>query len=115
VDTELDLLLGTAIDSLLKLNLLLDLYARPEAVEAPAALATRLNRPLPQTARALEQLAQAGLIEKFSLGTGRLVLFGAAEEEHIRQLMEALRLRHSGPAEGRVRLVRRILHSDTGD
>jgi len=94
LQSELDLLLGTAINSLAKLEALLYLYARPGAVQSAADIAAALRRPTEGLAPELDALAEAGLLDRFPLGTGRHVVYGAAEDEHVQALMSLLHERH---------------------
>jgi len=71
VDNELDLLLGTAIDSLLKLDVLLYLQSRPGSVQSSQDIAAQVRRPPYQVSASLDELSQAGLVDRFALGTGR--------------------------------------------
>lgn len=111
MEAELDLLLGTVIDSLMKVRLLLDLYHRPEAIESASVIAQRVGSQEPQVRVALEQLTEAGLVERFALGTGRLVVYGTSEDEHVREIMVHLRQRHTGAEEVRGRMVRQVLRT----
>ena len=109
MDDELDLLLGTVIDDLTKLMLVLDLHRVPGSARSPAEIAVGARVPPEQAATALAHLAAAGLIERFRLGTGRLTMYGPSEDEHIQAILGLLHDRyHSGP-EARAHVVRRVL------
>ena len=95
MDHELDLLLGTLVDSLTKLAILLHVYADPVAVFSPEALAAALGRRLEGVRSALPELAEAGLVKRFSVGTGRLAMYSAREDEHLQMLMAGLRERYA--------------------
>jgi hypothetical protein len=105
VDDELDLLLGTAIDSLVKVDVLLYLHSRPGAVRSAQDIAGHLRRPERHVGSALDELAQAGLADRFPLGTGRHVVYGATEDEHVRGIIALLHQRYRDP-DTRVRVVR---------
>ena len=106
MDNELDILLGSAIDSLVKLDILLYLHARPGAVQKPNDIAERLGRSEDEIARALDGLSQAHLVDRFSLGTGRHVVYGEAEEAHVRHLIGMLHDRYHRDRESRAQVVR---------
>ncbi len=108
MDEELDLLLGTAINNLTKLEILLYLGDRASTVQTSEKLAAELTRPAEATAGALEELAALGLVDRFSLGTGRHVMYGAPEEERVRRILDLLYERYHGNAESRSALIRRI-------
>lgn len=108
MDEQLDLLLGTAINSLTKLELLLYLHRRPGAVQTSERLAAELRRPVDSVARAVDELAPLGLVDRFALGTGRHVMYGAPDEEHPKRLLELLYERYHRDAESRSELIRRI-------
>jgi hypothetical protein len=112
VDSELELLLGSAIDSLLKLELLLYLHARPGIVEQPEAIAKQLRRLEPEVVPALEGLSEAGLIDRFAFGTGRHVVYGPAEDEHVHNLVALIDDCYHGEPGVRADLVRRIVGLD---
>ncbi len=97
MDNELDLLLGTAIDSLLKLDVLLYLHSRPRSVHRAQDIAAYLQRPPHQVTPSLDELSQAGLIERFALGTGRHVVYGPTEDEHVREIVDLLQRRYRDP------------------
>jgi DNA-binding transcriptional ArsR family regulator len=105
VDDELDLLLGTAIDSLVKVDVLLHLHSRPGAVRSAQDIAAHLRRPERQVSSALDALSQAGLADRFPLGTGRHVVYGATEDEHVREIIALLHERYRRP-ETRGQVVR---------
>jgi len=112
MDSELELLLGSAIDSLLKLELLLYLHSRPGPVQQPEAVATQLRRTEPEVTPALEGLAEAGLIDRFAFGTGRHVVYGPAEDEHVQNLIALINERYNGEPAARADLVRRVVGLD---
>jgi DNA-binding MarR family transcriptional regulator len=114
VDNELDLLLGTAIDSLLKLDIVLYLLARPGLVQSAEEIAAKLRRPPHQAGAALDQLAQAGLVDRFALGTGRHVVYGPTEDEHVREIIGLLQARYRDP-ETRALIVRAAIQRDAAD
>jgi DNA-binding MarR family transcriptional regulator len=105
VDNELDLLLGTAIDSLLKLDVLLYLQSRPGSVQSSQDIAAQVRRPPYQVSASLDELSQAGLVDRFALGTGRHVLYGPTEDEHVQEIIDLLHERYRDP-ETRPRIVR---------
>ena len=109
MDHELDLLLGTVMDSLAKLNVLVYLQARPRMAESPEVVAAAVQRPPEMIARALSELAEARLIESFPVGTGRIVLYGASDDAHVRELLDLLRARYDQGGENWAHLVRRAL------
>ena len=111
MQSELDLLLGTAIDSLVKLEALLYLYQRHGAVHTPDEISARLRCPAHEVSRALEELFQAGLIDRFSLGSGKHAVYGPTEDTHVQALLALLHERyHRGP-EARTDIVQKILRS----
>lgn len=112
MENELDLLLRTAIDSLVKLEALLYLHARSGAVHTVEELAGTLRRPLEATAAALAELAEVGLVESFPLGTGRHVMYGPMEDAHVQDILGRLHsLYHKDPV-SRTELVRRVIGHD---
>ena len=112
MENELDLLLRTVIDSLVKLEALLYLHTRSGAVHTAEELAGTLRRPLDATADALAELAEVGLIERFPLGTGRHVIYGPMEDAHVQDILTRLHaLYHKDPV-SRAELVRRVMGQD---
>lgn len=108
VDGELDLLLGRAIDSLVKLDILLYLRARPGRVVSAENLARELRRPVEAVSAALVELAEVGLVERFALGSGKHAVYGAPEDQHTEQVLNRLHERYHQGAESRAELIRRI-------
>jgi len=115
MDNELDILLGSAIDSLVKLDILLYLHARPGAVQKPNDIAQRLRRSEDEVVRALESLAQAHLVDRFSLGTGRHVVYGEAEDAHVRDLIGIIHDRYHRDRESRAQVVRAATRQSAAD
>ena len=115
MDNELDILLGSAIDSLAKLDILLYLHARPGAVQKPNDIAERLRRSQEEVARALDDLAQAHLVDRFPLGTGRHVVYGEAEDAHVRHLIGILHDRYHSGGESRAQVVRAAARPGAAD
>jgi predicted transcriptional regulator len=115
MEHELDLLLASAIDSLAKLEVLLYLRGRPGTVQRPEQIAENLRRDAKLVAASLESLAQAGLVDRFPLGTGRHVLYGQAEDAHVKEIVDLLYERYTRDSESRARLVREITAARHGD
>jgi DNA-binding MarR family transcriptional regulator len=112
MQNEIELLLGTEIDSLVKLELLLYLHERPGTAQPADELGARLRRDDAEVGAALEQLSAAGLIERFALGSGRHVVYGPSEDAHVQELLGLLHDEyHRGP-EARLRLVERAARKD---
>jgi DNA-binding MarR family transcriptional regulator len=115
MDNEVDILLGSAIDSLVKLDILLYLHARPGAVQKPNDIAERLGRSQDEITRALDGLAQTDLVDRFSLGTGRHVVYGEAEDAHVRHLIGILHDRYHSGGESRAQVVRAATRQGAAD
>lgn len=111
MDTELDLLLGTAINSLVKLEIVLFLHSRPGAALSSDQISARLRRSVSEVTSALDELSQSELIDRFALGTGKHVIYGAAEDEHVAALLALLHQRYHGDPDARSRIVRQALRS----
>ncbi len=109
MNTELDLLLGTAINSLVKLETVLFLHARPGSALPPDQISAHLRRPLSQVTSALDELARDQLIERFSLGTGKHVVYGPTEDAHVAALLDLLHQHYQRDPDTRSRIVRRAL------
>ena len=109
METELDLLLGTVIDNLPKLEALLYLHSHPGGAQSADDIAAALHRPAPQVKSALEDLSRAELIERFSFGTGRHAVYGTTEDPHIQALLRLLHDRCQRDPEARSRVVRQVL------
>ena len=94
MESELDLLLGRAINSLPKLEILVHFLREGSDVRSPAEIGVRLRRPTGEVTTALEELAHAGLVDRFTLGTGRHVLYGARNDTYVQQLLQVLYTRY---------------------
>ncbi len=112
MESELDLLLRTAIDSLVKLEVVLYLHQRAGGVQSAAEVSARLRRPEAEVARALEELSEVELIARFPLGSGRHVIYGASEDAHVQALLDVLRAEYEHDAGGRARIIGAILRSN---
>ncbi len=118
MDNELDLLLGTAIDSLAKMNLLVYLQENPGQAQPPEEIAGRVSRPPAMVAQALDELAEVKLVARFPVGTGRIVWYGSSDDERVRRILDLLLARYREGGETRAQLVRRALRvaeSGTGN
>jgi predicted transcriptional regulator len=113
LDEELDLLLGTVINSMTRLNLLLYLTERPGEAQSPKDIAAALRRPEALVAQSLAALAQVGLVDQFVLGSGRFIMYGAAEEAHVKEVLARLISLYAGDA--RSTIVRRVMRLGPGD
>lgn len=109
MDRELDLLLGKAIDSLVKLDLLVCLQAHPGLAQAPDEIAGLVRRPSQVVASALAELAELRLVERFPIGRGRLAMYGSAEDPHVKGILELLHAQYQQGGEARAQLVRKTL------
>ena len=112
VESELDLLLGRAIDSLVKLELLLHFHEGSGLLQTPADISARLRRPLREVVSALEELAQVDLVARFALGSGKHVIYGSSEDPHVQALLDALQERYQGDAASRAKIIADTLRSD---
>jgi DNA-binding transcriptional ArsR family regulator len=81
----------------------------PGSARSPVEIAAKVRKPEESVLRALSELAAAGLVEQFRLGTGRLSMYGPSDDEHIRALLDLLHARYHGDPESRGQVVRRIL------
>jgi DNA-binding transcriptional ArsR family regulator len=109
MDNELDLLLGTAIDSLVKLDILLLFHARPGSVSRPEEVARQVGHPETEVSQTLDQLSEAGLVERFVLGSGRHAVYGPSDEDRVRGIIAAIKERYDRDPSTRAGLVRDIL------
>jgi predicted transcriptional regulator len=109
MQSEIELLLGSAIDSLAKLELLFYMHQRPGAAQSAEEIASRVQRRAVEVAAALKQLSDVGLVERFALGSGRHVVYGAAEDAHVRELLGLLHDQYHGDSETRARIIQRAL------
>lgn len=112
--SELDILLGTAIDSLVKLEVVIYLHNRPGTVHSADQIAAKLRRPREAVRAALEPLSADGLIERFPLGTGRHVLYGPSEDAHVQELLDLLHREYDAGGDSRARLVQQVLGRTDG-
>lgn len=114
MESELDLLLGRAIDSLPKLEILVHFLRNGMTVRTAAEVGAQLRRPTHEVTLALEELSQVGLIDRFALGTGRHVLYGPRDDSHVQQLLQMLHARYEDPA-ARGQLLRDALDRNGRD
>ena len=111
MESELGLLLGRAIDTLPKLEILVHVLRDGMSVRTAAEIGVQLRMPTDQATLALEELSQAGLIDRFALGTGRHVLYGPRDDSHVQELLQLLYARYQDPA-ARGQLVRDALNQE---
>jgi hypothetical protein len=110
MQSEIDLLLGSAVDSLVKLELLLYMHERPGAAQSVEEIASHMQRETGEVGTALKQLSDAGLVERFALGSGRHVVYGAPEDAHVRELLGLLHDQYHSDQGTRSRIVQDTLH-----
>ena len=109
MQSEIDLLLGTEIDSLVKLEILLYLHQRPGTVGSPQQVASQIRRDVAEVAAALEQLSQSELVERFAFGSGRHIVYGPSEDAHVQELLGFLHEQYHAQPEARSRIIQRTL------
>lgn len=109
MESELDLLLGTAVDSLTKLSVLIHLQEHPGLAQSPDRIAAAVDRPPEVVAAALAELAEGKLVERFPVGSGRVVMYGSSDDKHVQGILELLCRRYNQGGETRAQLVRRVL------
>jgi hypothetical protein len=115
VESELDFLLGGAINSLPKLEILVHFQQEGSSVRSPAEIGVRLRRPTGEITTALEELAHAGLVDRFALGTGRHVLYGARNDTYVQQVLQVLYARYQDPDARRQLLQHALGQGGNGD
>ena len=109
MDSELNLLLGRAINSLTKLELIFYLREQHKGVQPSQEIATSTRRDPAEVVRALEELAHVGLIDRFAIGTGKHVMYGQAEDAHVRDIISLLHDRYHQDGESRAQVRQQIL------
>ncbi len=109
MESELNLLLGRAINSLTKLEMLFYLRGRPKGVQPAKDIATSTHRDPAEVVRALEELARVGLIDRFAIGTGKHVMYGPAEDPHVRDIIYLLHDRYHKDGDSRAQIRQEIL------
>ena len=109
MESELNLLLGRAINSLTKLEILFYLRGRPKGVQRAKDIATSTRRDPAEVVRALEELAHIGLVDRFAIGTGKHVMYGPAEDAHVRDIIYLLHERYLKDGHSRAQIRQEIL------
>ena len=109
---ELQQLISTRIDDLVKLELALYFQQNPSFVDRAEGVARRVGRDPRTVEDALRALAEGGLLERFELGSGKYVLYSYTRDPDMRALMDGLSSAyHDDPTE-RVRIVKRLMGLD---
>jgi len=106
---EIERLIGTRIDDLVKLELALYFQQNPSFVDRIEGVARRVGRDQRVVELALRALAECGLLERFELGSGKYVLYSYTRDPDLRVLMDCLSSAyHENPTE-RVEIVKRLM------
>jgi len=106
---EIERLIETRIDDLVKLELALYFQQNPTFVDRLEGIARRLGRDPRAVEEALRALAEGGLLERFELGSGKYVLYSYTRDPEMRALMDRLSAAyHENPRE-RVEIVKRLM------
>jgi hypothetical protein len=106
---EVERLIGTRIDDLVKLELALYFQQHPSFVDRLEGIARRVGRDPRVVQNALTGLADCGLLECFELGSGKYVLYSYTRDASLRALMDGLSAAyHEDPAE-RTAIVKRLM------
>jgi len=106
---EVERLIGTRIDDLVKLELALYFQQHPAFVDRLEGIARRLGRDPRVVQDALSGLTECGLLECFELGSGKYVLYSYTRDTGMRTLMDGLSAAyHDDPAE-RTAIVKRLM------
>ena len=105
---EIERLIGTQIDDLVKLELALFFQQNAAFVDQIEGIARRVGRDPCAVEGALRALADSGLLERFELGSGKYVLYSYTRDPELRASMDALSAAyHENPSE-RVEIVKRL-------
>ena len=115
MEHELDLVLGTVIDSLAKISMLFFLRERPATAVTPDVIASHVGRQPEHVRYALEQLGEAKFVTRFPVGRGRIVLYGPAEDARILEMIELLYSRYHESDARRAEIMRKVLHRRNGE
>jgi hypothetical protein len=106
---EIERLIGTRIDDLVKLELALFFHQHPSFVDRLEGIARRVGRDPRVVEDALRGLAEGGLLERFELGSGKYVLYSYTRDPDMRGLIDVLSdAYHENPAE-RIQIVKRLM------
>ena len=106
---EIERLIGTRIDDLVKLELALFFQQHPSFVDRLEGIARRVGRDPRIVEDALRGLAEGGLLERFELGSGKYVLYSYTRDASLRALMDGLSTAyHEDPGE-RTAIVKRLM------
>ena len=102
-------LLTAQIDSLTKLEVALHFNAHPKAIETMDGLADRLCRDTGEIRRAVEGLAEGGVLHRYVLGAGHYVLYGLTDDQaQQRAIHDLSRVYHNDP-DARVAIVKHVM------
>ena len=106
---EIERLIRTRIDDLMKLELALYFQQHPTFVDRLEGIARRVGRDPRMVEDALRALAEGGLLERFELGSGKYVLYSYTRDPDLRTLMDGLSAAyHESPAE-RMEIVKQLM------
>jgi predicted transcriptional regulator len=90
MEEDIERLLAETLYDVVRLNVALFFHDHPSLIESGEQIARRLGRDLAAVGRALEGLAQSGILERFELGSGRYVLYAYAQNPKTRDTIARL-------------------------
>jgi len=109
VREEIEQLISTRINDLVKLDLALFFQQHPAFVDRIEGIARRVGRHAGTVESALQALAQDGVLERFHLGSGKYILYSYTRDPHMRSLLDDLSSAyHDDPVE-RVCILKRLM------
>lgn len=106
---DIERLISTRINDVVKLELALFFQQNQQFVDRAECVALRVKRDARTVQDALRSLADGGIIERFELGEGRYILYSYTRDPNMRDLLDGLSaLYHEDPAQ-RMQIVKRLM------
>lgn len=106
---DIEKLISTRINDLVKLELALFFQQNPAFVDRVDGIARRVRRDPRDVEDALRMLAEAGVLERFELGSGKYVLYSYTRNPDMRCLLDGLSSAYHEDAAQRVQIVKRLM------
>jgi len=111
MDEEVKDLLRRAMKDLVSLEVTLFFHSHPEHVDSQEGLCRRLACEPAAIARALERLAQVGIVERFQLGGGRYEVYSYTHNPDLRSAVRRLSSYYHDDPVSRAEIIQHIISS----
>jgi hypothetical protein len=111
MDEEVRDLLRRTLKDIVTLEVTLFFHGHPETIDSREGLTQRLEQEPAKMTQALENLAQAGIVNRYELGEGRYEVYSLTHDAGMRSKIDRLNTYYHEDPASRAEIIQHIISS----